>query len=290
MRIRFERSVTNELEVTLDDRAPAALEAQLAPVDAAVSAAEYTLAALLGEIPENLLHELAVPGGVPDVPAPVGPGAPPDLLRRRPGIREAERALAGATAPIGVATANLFPQIAVVGAIGREGQGWGTPPVVNRHIWSFGPAAIWPLVDFGALDPPVSIADLETHARLVRYRKTVGIAVREVDAALDDYHAQLARLGTLSAGVLAGERAVTLAAARYDRGLTDFLNVIDAQRELYELQGEYVTAQVAEAEQFIQLYKSLAGRTAELPERAADPQAATGARRDVPARPGRHRA
>ncbi len=71
---------------------------------------------------------------------------PLDLLRRRPDIQQAERELASATARIGVATADLFPQVSLVDSIGEQGQGWGTTPAVNKHIWSFGPVAVWPLL------------------------------------------------------------------------------------------------------------------------------------------------
>jgi outer membrane protein TolC len=63
----------------------------------------------------------------------------------------------------------------------------------------------------------------------------------------------------LSVAMMAGERAVELASTRYDRGLTDFLNVVDAERQFYDLQEQFATAQVAQGEQFVQLYKSLGG-------------------------------
>jgi NodT family efflux transporter outer membrane factor (OMF) lipoprotein len=259
VRIRYERGITNELDVTLAARELAALQAQIAPVEAQAMAAQYTLAVLLGVYPEDLVGELAAAGPLPSLPGPVQPGLPVELLRRRPDIQQAERELAGATARIGVATANLFPQISLVGAIGEQGQGWGTSPVVHKHIWSFGPAALWPLLDFGTLDAQVDIADWQAKARLDRYRSVILGAVQEVDSALAGYAAERDRLSHLGEGVQAAERAVDLASARYDRGLTDFLNVVDAQRQLYELEDQYVTAQVAEAEQFVRLYKGLGG-------------------------------
>jgi NodT family efflux transporter outer membrane factor (OMF) lipoprotein len=257
--IRYERGITNELDVTLAARELATLEAQIAPLKAQASAAQYGLAVLLGEYPETLVQELAELKPIPSMPGPVQPGVPVDLLKRRPDIQQAERELAGATARIGVATANLFPQIALVGAIGVQGQGWGTTPVVKKHIWSFGPGAIWPLLDFGALDALADIADLEAHARLIVYRQTILSAVQDVDTALSAYNAQQDRLQHLDEGMVAGQRAVELATERYDRGLTDFLNVVDAERQFYDLEEQYVTAQVAEGEQFVQLYKSFGG-------------------------------
>jgi NodT family efflux transporter outer membrane factor (OMF) lipoprotein len=257
--IRYERGITNELDVALATRELAALEAEIAPVDAEVNAAQYTLAVLVGEYPENMVKELSKPDLIPSMPAPAPPGVPLDLLKRRPDILEAERELAAATARIGVATADLFPQVTLVGAIGSQGQGWGTTPSVSKHIWSFGPGAEWPLLDFGAIDARVDIADLEARASLVNYRKTILNAVQQVDASLDAYEAQEVRMEKLSAAMIAGQRAVDLANERYNRGLTDFLNVVDAERQFYDLQEQYAEAQVAQGEQFVQLYKSLGG-------------------------------
>jgi len=259
VKIRYERGITNELDVSLATRELATLEAEIAPVQAQVGAAQYALAVLVGEYPESVVQELAKPDLVPTMPEPTAPGVPLDLLKRRPDIQQAERELAAATARIGVATAGLFPQISVSGSIGSQAQGWGTLPNVSKHIWSFGPGAIWPLLDFGALDAEVDIADLAAHASLLNYRRTILNAVRQVDTSVDGYQAQQARLLKLGDALMAGQRAVDLATARYNRGLTDFLNVVDAERQLYDLQEQYSTAQVAQGEEFVQLYRSLGG-------------------------------
>jgi NodT family efflux transporter outer membrane factor (OMF) lipoprotein len=257
--IRYERGITNELDVTLATRELATLEAQAAPLDAQVRAAEYTIATLLGLYPEDLVQELAAAGMVPAVPVLVDVGVPPELLRRRPDVQQAERELAGATARIGIATANLFPSLAVTGAIGFQRQSLQGQPVLGEHIWSLGPAAVWPLLDFGALDAQVEIADLETRARLVHYKQTIQLAVREVDTSYGLYTAEQHSLGTLGTALVASQRAVTLANERYQRGVTDFLNVVDAERAEYALEEQYAQVQVAAAGGFIALYRSLGG-------------------------------
>jgi NodT family efflux transporter outer membrane factor (OMF) lipoprotein len=257
--IRYERGITNELDVALATRELASLESQIAPMDAQVNAAQSALAVLTGEYPEQMIKELSKPDLIPTMPQPTAPGVPLDLLKRRPDIQEAERELAAATARIGVATASLFPEVSLSAAIGTQGQGWGTAPAVSKHIWSFGPGAVWPLLDFGALDAQVDIAGVAAHASLVNYRKTILNAVREVDTSLEGYEAEQVRMDKLGTAMLAGQRAVDLANARYERGLTDFLNVVDAERQFYYLQIQYADAQVAEGEQFVALYKSLGG-------------------------------
>ena len=146
-----------------------------------------------------------------------------------------------------------------MGSLGSQGQGWGSAPSIAKHIWSFGPGAVWPLLDFGAIDAEVDIAQLVAHASLVNYRKTILTAVQEVDTALDAYNAQQDRLKNLGNAMMAGQRAVDLATARYERGLTDFLNVVDAERQFYDLQEQYASAQVTQGEQFVSLYRSLGG-------------------------------
>jgi outer membrane protein TolC len=149
--------------------------------------------------------------------------------------------------------------VTVSASIGSQSQGWGTVPNVSKHIWSFGPGAIWPLLDFGALDAQVEVADFAAKASFANYRKTILNAVQQVDSSLDAYEAQENRMSKLTDAVIAGQRAVDLATARYNRGLTDFLNVVDAEREFYDLQEQYAEAQVSQGEQFVQLYKSLGG-------------------------------
>ena len=258
VRIRYERGITNELDLTLATRELGVLEAQIAPVEAQVSAAQYTIATLLGLYPEDLIKELTPAAMIPSVPAVVQSGLPLDLLRRRPDISQAERELAAYTARIGVATANLFPQLSISGAIGFQRQALGNP-VIGQHIWSAGPSASWSLLDFGALDAQVEIARLRTREQLVNYKRTIQNAVKEVDTTWDAYGAEQERVSKLGDALIASQRAVTLANERYTRGLTDFLNVVDAERQAYDIEEQYSDAQVSVDEQFIALYRSLGG-------------------------------
>ncbi|HKD55619.1 MAG TPA: efflux transporter outer membrane subunit [Steroidobacteraceae bacterium] len=257
--IRYERGITNELDVTLATRELATLEAQAAPLAAQGQAAEYTIATLLGVYPEDIVKELAPKAMVPAVPGAVATGLPVDLLRRRPDIQQVERELAGATARIGIATANLFPSIALAGSIGFQRQQAPGLETIGQHIYSYGAGAAWPLLDFGQLDAQVEIADLHTRALLVSYKKAIQGAVREVDTNMGLYAAEQQSLGQLETALVASQRAVTLANERYERGLTDYLNVVDAQRQEYDIEEQYTAAQVAVAEEFIELFRSLGG-------------------------------
>jgi NodT family efflux transporter outer membrane factor (OMF) lipoprotein len=251
---RFSRGITNELDVTLAERELAQLQAQVAPIAARIDAARYVIAMLIGAFPEQLGNELKRAGMLPVLPVRIRAGLPIELLRRRPDIVEAERQLASATAQIGVATANLFPQVAVTASAGRQ---TGVSPFLISPIWSVGPAFAVPILDFGRLDAAVERADYRGRELLFAYKQTVLNAVREVDTAIDAYAAQQNSLRRLAEALSAARRALTLANERFDRGLTDSLNVIDAQRQEYAIEEQYVLAQQSAAADFVSLYKSL---------------------------------
>jgi NodT family efflux transporter outer membrane factor (OMF) lipoprotein len=253
---RFDRGITNELDVTLARREQAQLEAQVAPLAAQIEAARYVIAALIGEFPESLGRELKAARILPVLPIRIRAGLPIYLLRQRADIVLAERQLASATALIGVATADLFPQVAITAAAGRQ---TAVSPFLISPIWSVGPAIAAPLLDFGRLDAAVEKTDYRTRELSSAYKQTVLNAVRQVDTAIQAYAAEQDRLKHLAEAVAAARRAVTLATDRFDRGLIDSLNVIDAQRQEYAIEREYVTSQQVAAEQLVTLYKSLGG-------------------------------
>jgi len=255
---RFNRGITNELDVTLAQRELAQLQSLVAPLVGQIRVAQYLIAELVGDYPENLAKELAKSGTFPTLPIRIQSGLPITLLRRRPDIQEAERQLASATALIGVATADLFPEVAVTASGGWQ-QGVGLSAVPINPIWSLGPAVAAPLLDFGRLDAIVEKADFRQRELFFSYKQTVLNAVRDVDSAVVSFAAQQDRVRHLGEALVPAKKAVTLAEERFDRGLIDFLNVIDAQRQEYELETQYVIAQQAEADAFVLLYRSLGG-------------------------------
>ncbi|HLJ65467.1 MAG TPA: efflux transporter outer membrane subunit [Stellaceae bacterium] len=257
---RLDRGLTNELDLTLAQRQLATQQAVLAPLSAGAAAATHRIAVLLGLNPEELAPELTPQASIPPVPGQIRAGLPLELLERRPEIRLAERQLAAATARIGVATADLFPRVALTAGLGAQGQAFGRSPVVPvSFIGSIGPQIYWPLLDFGTLDALIEIQDLRTHEEFVSYKQTIIKAVAEVDDALENFTAEEDRLNRLSEALIAGKRAVALASERYDRGLTDFLNVLDAQRQEYELEDQYASSRQAVATAYVALYQALGG-------------------------------
>lgn len=256
---RFQQGLTNELDVTLAERYLATLQAQVAPLEAQIAASRHVIAILLGRFPEDLAEELATPGKMPALPPRIPPGLPVDLLRRRPDIHAAERQLAAATARIGVAMADLFPRVIVSGAFGGQGGPRSSSAVPVTFIGAAGPAVYWPLLDFGTLDALADIAELQAHEVFVGYKQTILTAVQQVDDAIASFSAMQERLRNLDRALGAARQATKLATERYDRGLTDYLNVLDAERQEFDLEEQYVVARQNAAKQLIALYKALGG-------------------------------
>jgi NodT family efflux transporter outer membrane factor (OMF) lipoprotein len=253
---RFDRGLINELDLQLAIREYESLAAGRPPLESRIEGIRYDIALLLGEYPEELRDELSVRRALPELPPALAPGLPLQLLQRRPDVRRAERRLAAATARIGVATAELFPHVGLTGALGAQSATLGAH---GSHIWGFVPSVYWPLLDFGTLDAEVDVAGYQAQEQLVAYRQTVIGAVRDADTAIAGYAAQRQRLASLSVAIQASERAVGLAQLRYERGLTDFLNVVDAQRQQYDLEDRYVAAEQGAADAFVILCRSLGG-------------------------------
>ena len=208
---------------------------------------------------------------IPHTPERLKTGVPADIIRRRPDVRAAERELAIATAEIGVAAADLFPRVAITAGGGAQNQGLGVTPVVWKSIYSVGPTVYWPLLDFGTLDALVQEQTLRSHVQYVHFKDTVLSAVEEANLAITRYRAQMAAIQMLNKARADARQAVDLATQRYDRGVTDFLNVLDAQREEDALNLDYAAARTSAAIDFIAIYKALGGGWEMFDELAPEP-------------------
>jgi NodT family efflux transporter outer membrane factor (OMF) lipoprotein len=286
---RFNQGLTNELDVTLAQRQLATFEAGLGPLTGQLQSSQYVIATLLGQYPETLANELRTDGPFPRFPAKVPIGLPISLLQRRADIQQAEFEIGAATARTGVAIAELFPRVAVTSAVGGQGgvrAATGTP---ITFIGGIGPALYWPVLDFGTLDARTEVADYRAREALLRYKANVLRAVQEVDQAISGYNAEQSRLNSLSRGRSAAVEAVKLSSERYERGLTDFLNVVDAERQQFELEAQYEISRRIAGVQLVALYKALGGGwehyQAVLPIRIPEPAIAAAARESKRLRP-----
>ena len=256
---RLDRGLTNELDVLLAKRQVEILQADVEPLKAQIAANSYAIAVLVGEYPEALARRLQRPGAVPHLPARAPVGLPIDVLRRRPDIREAERFLAAAVADIDARTADLFPSVAITaGAGGQTGPRSGSAIPIT-WIASIGPTLEAPILDFGALDAKIEIADYHAHELATVYKGTILTAIQQVDEANAAYQGFRQSLRSLDLALDAARQATRVATERYDRGLTDFLNVLDAERQQYTLEQQRAEVVRLAGDSFVALYKALGG-------------------------------
>jgi NodT family efflux transporter outer membrane factor (OMF) lipoprotein len=256
---RLDRGLTNELDVLLAKRQVETLQADVEPLKAQIAANAYAIAVLVGDYPENISRRLLRPGAVPRLPARAPAGTPIDLIRRRPDIREAERLLAASVADIGARTAELFPTVAITaGAGGQTGPRSGsTIPII--WIASIGPTLSAPILDFGALDARIEIADYRAHELAGVYKRSILTAIQQVDEANAAYQGFRQSLRSLDLALDAARQATRVATERYDRGLTDFLNVLDAERQQFTLEQQRAEIVRLAGDSFVALYKALGG-------------------------------
>jgi len=236
-----------------------------------------------------LTKELRTEGVAPRFPARIPIGLPVSLLQRRADIQRAELEIGAATARVGSAVADLFPRVAVTSAVGGQGGARAASGTPITFIGGIGPALYWPVLDFGTLDARIEVADHRAREALLRYKANVLEAVQEVDQAISGYNAEQSRLASLSRARSASLEAVRLASERYERGLTDFLNVLDAERQQFELEAQYVISRRRAGVQLVALYKALGGGwehyQAVPPIRTPEPAIAAAARESSSLRP-----
>ncbi len=234
------------------------LRASLPPFQAQQRTALYRLAALTGqtpaEIPTTLLQCAAAPQLSETIP--VGDGAA--LLRRRPDIRQAERALAAATARIGVATADLYPKI----TLGLSGASGGPAAMFGDRgtfSWSVGPLISWTLPNTGAVQARIAEAEANTKAAVARFDASVLNALRETESALVVYARQLDRQAALQAARDQAAQAASQARQLFQYGKTDYLTVLDAERTLASNESALAAGQAELSNDQIAVFLALGG-------------------------------
>jgi len=273
-RSRASAGLAAELEVAQAQSQLALRRAQRPPLVIAERAAAHRLGVLLGVHPESVLEELSRPAPLPASTADIAIGIPSDLLRRRPDIRAAERRIAGATARIGVATADLFPRFSLTGSFGFETEELDGFGYSDSRAWSVGPAVRFNLFDRSRTRRAIEAASAREEQALILYEQTVLQALEETENTLVRLAQERLRASALRDAVDASERAVAFADERYRSGVGDFLNVLESQRLLYDAEDQLVQSSANETAAIVSLFKALGGGWDAPPEEAA-PEAAT---------------
>lgn len=254
---RFEKGTVPRVDVNQAEIELAVASAAVAAAERQVAQTEHALSLLLGRNPGRItrglpLEQQAVP---PDIPA----GLPSELLQRRPDVLASEASLAAQTARIGIAEALRWPSISLTGSLGFESQELSTLTDSGSDFWSFGGNILAPLFNSGANRSRVDAEVARTEQALLSYEQTVQAAFAEVEDALVAVRTYRKEHEARVRQVTAARSAAFLSRARYNGGVTSYLEVLDSERSLFN--AELTESQTLRLyiNAIIELYKALGG-------------------------------
>lgn len=255
--IRQKHAFSSDFDLRRAEAQEAEAAAEIPRLEQLIVQQENRLRLLLGQNPgaivrHQALNDKAVP---PIVPA----GLPSSLLERRPDIRQAEVTLVAANARIGEAKAAFFPQIRLTGAYGFASSDLADLFTGQSQLWSYGPTVIIPFFQGGTLRANLSVAEAREQAALIEYEKAIQQAFREVDDALITYQKTGDRQRQQERLVQASRDSVDLAMMRYKGGISDYLEVLDTQRQLFSAEIQLAETRQARLVSVVHLYKALGG-------------------------------
>jgi len=244
------------------ERALAQLSITLASIptrQAQVAAAQYRIGVLVGRSPTAVAAELGPVGGQPSLPDTVVVGSPDSITRHRPDVAAAERFAAAQSSLASSARSEYLPRLSVGGSAGLTAGEFGGLGDNGSFRYAVGPVLSWPLLNLGRVRTDVSAARAREDEARAQYGQVVLAAVEEVETALARYHASRTRVDQLEQASAASERAAELARMRFTEGVTDFLQVLDAERTQLESQDLLAQGRTEAGTAYAALYKALGG-------------------------------
>jgi NodT family efflux transporter outer membrane factor (OMF) lipoprotein len=276
---RAAAGLTDELDVAQEQAQLTTTEATVPQAQAQVASYINALSLLLGEPPRALQSELQTAEPVPPTPMVVPIGLPSELLRRRPDIVEAEANLHVATANIGVAVANFFPTVDLLGLFDIQSN--QTQDLFNlaSRTYILGGTVSVPIFQGGKLVDTLHLRKQQQKEAVIAYDKAVLSAFSDVDNALTDYDKEQQRRKLLRQAVYANQHAFDLAQQRYTEGIATYLDVLNAQQAVLSSQSSYQNSTAAVSTDLVALYLALGGGwedTFPTPPNEAPPNASVG--------------
>jgi outer membrane protein, multidrug efflux system len=256
---QLKAGLATEVDTARAEAQAESTRSQIPLLEESVERSINRLAVLTGKQPEELDAELKPAAPIPSATPTIPVELPSDLLQRRPDIRESEREVAAATARIGVAKADLFPKFTLASATGLQSLSAAKFFDAESGIWSFGPSMSWPIFAGGRIRQNIKVQNAEQEQALDRYQQTVLISLEEVENSLMACNKEQEHHDALAHSEAANQRAADLAEERYRSGLEDFLDVLDTQRSLLDVQDELAQSDRDLGQNIIRLYKALGG-------------------------------
>jgi multidrug efflux system outer membrane protein len=254
--LRFDKGIISEVDLSQAQSEYADALARIPDFERAISRTENALSVLLGRNPGPIPRGLSVDELIlPAVPA----GMPSELLERRPDIRQAEQLLIAANANIGVAKSLYFPTISLTGDLGLESTSLSNLFTSAARTWSYGVPVSVPIFTAGRIGGEVKAAEAIQQQALCSYQQVIQNAFREMEDALIDRSKSGQRLDALNLQRKALRNYARLARLRYDQGYTSYLEVLDAERSLFNVELSYTAGQNTLFRSLIDIYKSMGG-------------------------------
>ncbi|HEY6927046.1 MAG TPA: efflux transporter outer membrane subunit [Steroidobacteraceae bacterium] len=253
---RYQEGISAATDVDQADTVRQNARAQLAASRRDRAQHEHAIAVLLGVIPTNFnLEPARLAGSVP----PLSSGLPSALLQRRPDVARAERAMAAANAQIGVARAAWFPVFSLTGVAGFESIEASTWFKAPSRMWSIGPAATVPLLDFGARSAINQQARAGYEEAVANYRKTTLTAYQEVEDNLAALHHLADEVAADEAASKAAQSAAFHSDKRYDAGVADYVEVTTTHTAALQEQRDTISARVSQLNAAVALVRATGG-------------------------------
>ena len=262
---RFDAGITNALELRQSETLVQTARTAVLSLKRQHALSVNALALLVGTaIPAS---EQSAGLSSQSVTADIGAGLSSELLTHRPDIRAAEQRLRSAQANIAAARAAFFPRISLTAGAGLASTELGDLFQSNSGTWIFSPQLVLPIFDAGRNKANLSLAEVRTDIAIASYEKTIQVAFREVADALSA-RATLSDEITAQEAVRASQAArLELAQARYKNGVASYLDVLDAERELFGAEQQLLQTKLLKITNAVDLYRSLGGGLNEVSQR-----------------------
>jgi NodT family efflux transporter outer membrane factor (OMF) lipoprotein len=251
--------LTTSLDVANAKAKAASIQSEIPLLIAQRDALIGQIGLLLGETPQGLPPELVATNAIPVTPPNVPVGLPSNLLERRPDVREATDDLHVATAEIGVAKAQFYPDINISASASLQALQFKNLNQWSALTYAMGPDITLPIFNGGQLRGQLKLNTAKQREVALAYTKTVITAFTQVNTALTNYAQEHATLDSLNVDVQQSGIALSLAEDQYKQGLNDYLSVLNAQDSYLLAQQEQVKSTQRMGTDLVTLYQSLGG-------------------------------
>lgn len=255
---RLDAGVTSALDFRQSETLLTQAETELAALRLTRAQSDNFLAALVGGPIEETLP-VSIPLSQQANMAMLSAGLPSELLTARPDILAAEERLRGARANIGAARAAFFPSITLTGNYGYASTELDELVGEDGLTWSFGPSIDLPIFDFGRRRGNLTVAQARENIALADYERAIQTGFQEVSDALAGRRYLAEQVAAQERGTLAQRQLTDLARTRYREGVASYLEVLDAERNLFAAEQALLQVRRAEAANLVALYVALGG-------------------------------